>query len=186
MAETYHDELLIARDRTIRMGLTCPTIPSVQKELILPGAAAGLPKAMFDAVGTLTNADLVAQCFSIHDRLRLPLERFLKVPILYTLGYVHTPPVDRFRQTEEQLVALLKTGLDSRAVNLHVWLTLPTMEILDISLATSMAVANNWTSGHGSAISGHADRLNSGMRYHPMLIGEDFLRKIGGLLEFRI
>lgn len=57
------------------------------------------------------------------------------------------------------------------------------MEIVDVSLPTSYAVLNNIKEGIGSIIASHADELKGGMKYRPMIIGSDYLRKIGALID---
>ena len=72
---------------------------------------------------------------------------------------------------------MLKTGVEGE-VNLHAWLTLPSMEVLDFSLPTSYAKVNNRPEDIGSAIAEHANKLSAnGMTYKPLIVGEDFLVK---------
>jgi hypothetical protein len=78
---------------------------------------------------------------------------------------------------------LLKSGIENYSLSLHAWLTLPSMEIIDFSLPTSYAVVNGYRAERGGVIANHADKLSGGMQYHPMLIGEEFLIKIGAMVE---
>lgn len=64
--------------------------------------------------------------------------------------------------------------------------TLPSMEIIDLSLPTSIAFFRNSAEGLGGVIASHADELKHGLRYHPMLLGADYLNKIGALNMYLI
>ena len=48
-----------------------------------------------------------------------------------------------YRQTEDSLKRSLSEGIDFYSANLHAWLTLPTMEIIDMTFPTSYGVINN-------------------------------------------
>lgn len=183
MTTPYSVELLEAKKRTARFGLACPEIPSPCERLLTPERLKQIPCAVRDAVGVLGTEDLVSQCFSIHWRLKALLKDFFGVPILYTIGYVHIPPSYLFKHTERDLLQLLRTGMNGPQLNIHAWLTLPSAEIIDLSLLTSVAVFNKMKVGLGGIIAAHADELSHGLRYHPMLLGEDYLKKIGALVE---
>lgn len=184
---SYLHEFLEAQRRTIRLGLACPDIHSTDARFFTPQAQSKFPYVVLEAVGELNYEEVVAQCLSIHLRLQKPLVEFFKTPVFFTIGYVYTPPSYMFKQTEDELRQLLQDGANGTRVNLHAWLTLPSMEIIDLSLSTSLAVLNNMPKeNHGGVIARHADELRLGLRYHPMLIGDEYLRKIGALREFQV
>jgi len=181
MVATYFDEFVEAQQRTAKFNLASPKIQEPTKRLLTPAKLAQFPSVVRDAVGELSLNEVVAQCLSIHFRLQRPLEEFFDVPIIFTIGYVYTPPSYLFRQTEAELLKLLQDGMRGPQVNLHAWLTLPSMEIIDLSLATSIAVIHKNKEGLGGVFASHADELKHGLRYHPMLLGTDYLERIGAL-----
>lgn len=181
MTTDYYDELVEAQQRTTRFNLACPRIHESTERLLTPSKQALFSDIVRDAVGELSLKEVVAQCLSIHLRLQQPLEKFFDVPIIFTIGYVYTPPNYLFKQTETELFKLLHEGMVGSQVNLHAWLTLPSMEIIDISLASSIAAINQNKELLGSVIASHADELEHGLRYHPMILGADYLEKIGAL-----
>lgn len=186
MVATYFDEFVEAQQRTARFNLDSPKIQEPTKRLLTPFKLAQFSNVVRDAVGELSLKEVVAQCLSIHFRLQRPLEEFFEVPIIFTIGYVYTPPTYLFRQTEDELLKQLQDGMNGPQVNLHAWLTLPSMEIIDLSLATSIAVIHRNEEGLGGVVASHADELEHGLRYHPMLLGADYLEKIGALEIFCI
>jgi hypothetical protein len=67
-------------------------------------------------------------------------------------------------------------------MNVHAWLTLPSMEIIDATLATTMAIAQGRPEQGGGVVMGHADGF-TGFAYRPMLVGADSLQRAGLLVE---
>jgi hypothetical protein len=179
----YLNEFAAAADRTKRLGLNCPNIDVSDERFLSEEKINQLPFALRDAVGEIDVNEIAAQCLSIHHRLLNPVSAILGAPAYYTIGFVETSAGLLFEQDEESLKAMLESGLSSRKLKIHAWLSLPSMEILDFSLPTSYAVMNHMAEGIGSVISVHADELKHGMKYHPMLIGDDFLKRIGALIE---
>lgn len=84
--------------------------------------------------------------------------------------------------SEEELRDVLQNGLKKFSLNMHSWLTLPSMEILDFTILTTIAHVKQLGQGYFGVISRHPNDL-IGMSYHPMLLGDDFLRRIGVLIE---
>jgi hypothetical protein len=80
-------------------------------------------------------------------------------------------------------INMLRIGHKGGNMNIHAWLTLPSTEIIDVSLATTMGIVQKRPEMLGLAITRPADELN-GMAYKPMLVGDGFLRKTGLLIEW--
>lgn len=76
---------------------------------------------------------------------------------------------------------LIKNGISKTQLSIHAWLTLPACEIMDFTIQTTSAVINKAKKDLGGVYAGHADHLSNNIRYHPMLLGEDYLRRIGAL-----
>lgn len=126
----------------------------------------------------------MAQCLSLHIRLKSVVEQILDCDAFYTIGWVSFEKSEMFKQTEESLSEMLKRGIVGPDVNLHAWLTLPSMEILDFSLPTTYAKVNDIEEGKGSAITMHPSDLTGGMMYQPMLVGDEFLLRSGAMRFF--
>lgn len=180
----YAEEFIAAAERTKRLGLNCPDFAVTDNRFLSEEKMNKFPFALRDAVGEIGVEGVVAQCLSIHHRLVEPVSAILEAPVYYTIGYVETSEGSLFEQNEESLKTMLESGLQSLELNIHAWLTLPSMEVLDISLPTSFAVIKKMKEGRGGVIASKADELKHGMRYHPLLIGDDFLRRTGALIEF--
>ncbi len=186
----YVDDYQDALDRTRRLGLTVPRVkidPDPNLRYLTPDRQQQFPQVIHKAIGPVGAEELVAQCMSIHHRLQPVLEDWLGVPVVYTVGWVETSGDGLFKFDEAYVSELLQKAAQKvpapRSLGVHVWLTLPSMELLDLSLATSIAFAQKMPEGMGRVMAKHANDVTD-MAYKPMLLGDDWLRKIGALIEF--
>lgn len=184
----YYREARQAWKRCNRLKLVSRKPDYTTKRYLTDESLSKLVLAIFHKFGALGPKDVVQQCFGLHLLLIELVKEVIGCDVYYTLGCVELekgkPLV--FHQTESQMKQLLSSGLSGRELNLHAWLTLPSMEILDFSLPTSLHTILDWSEIEpGSVVSGHADELVGALKYHPLLLGEDFLRKTGALIEFR-
>ena len=69
---------------------------------------------------------------------------------------------------------------NNKTLQLHAWLTLPTMEILDFSLATTISFVENNKSLTGRLVYGFPNHFGN-VSYQPQLVGENFLERIGAI-----
>lgn len=174
-----------ALERTHEFKLDAPTTVKFDRNQIYltDKAQAQFPYFLREAVGELSLLDLVAQCHSIHFRLKPVLEDFFGCPLYYTIGWIeYTTGKNMFKFDNDYIRLLLDKGRQPR-LNLHVWLTLPSTEVIDVSIATSFAVLHNEMEHAGDIIARKADELK-GMAYHPMLVGDDLLRQAGYIVEW--
>ncbi|EMX4958083.1 TPA: hypothetical protein QHC21_002963 [Raoultella planticola] len=63
-------------------------------------------------------------------------------------------------------------------MDIHAWLTLPSYEIIDLTLSTTFAINNNQPENAGIFIAKKADDV-TGLIYRPMLVGDEYLKQIG-------
>lgn len=182
----YYTEFNQAIERTQKLSLELPSIEFSQQKYLSKEMHDQLPYILYNTFGELDLNEVSQQCMSLHLRIKEPLSQFFGVNFMYTLGYIHYPPNDIFKTDESQLISMLSQELNSLELNMHAWLTLPSMEILDFSLITTLALHYGWDYGHGGVITGLSDELKHGIRYHPLLVGNDFLRKIGAQKDFSV
>lgn len=176
----YGDDWASAIERTKRYNLRVPTHELTPTHRYLNSSRyAEFPFVVQKGLGELDYPDVVAQCLSIHYRLVPILEEWLGCPVLYTLGWIDDgSDKGMFKFDESFIAGKLRDGHHERTVNIHAWLTLPSFEVIDLALVTSLAVLKGWDKGHGSVLAKHADEI-TGLAYKPMLIGADFLRYTG-------
>lgn len=147
----------------------------------LSGAGHVLAKYLYD--NGLDVKDFAAQCWRANMEVKSLLEQHFGTSLTLTFGAIETSPgIIRFQMSEKELHSLIRNGLDlsAPAVNLHAWLTFPSMEILDITYLTSYGVVNDLPHLLGLVVSGqHGDLNPKNYIYHPLVVGEDFVRKAG-------
>lgn len=182
---SYAQEWSEAIERSRRLGLEVPAhMVEPDRRYLDTVKHAELPYVVRDGLGELDNVDVVAQCLSLHYRLIPVFEEWLQCPVLYTLGWVDTGTErGMFRFGEDFIESTLRKGHQGGTINIHAWLTLPSLEVIDMSLATTYGAIHKLPELHGSVISKYADDL-TGMAYKPMLVGSDFLSKSGMLVQF--
>lgn len=180
---SYSDEFHAAIERTARLGLTAPVaFQELPRKLLNDKRIRHMPKVLQPLFKEVKSyQELSGQCMSIHHEALPILEEWLQHPVYYTIGWVDDgTPRGLHRIDEATIEDKLANGHNEATINLHAWLTLPTMEVIDLALATTFAVVHNRPEGYGSVISKKADDLK-GFSYKPMLVGSEFLERIGVL-----
>ncbi|MGP9655882.1 hypothetical protein [Halomonas sp. AOP35-4E-18] len=177
---SYVDEWKAAIERTKRFNLRVPPLQRITGNWFDEKRYLEFPYVVQEALGELGPEDLVAQCLSIHYRLAPVLERWLGCPVAYTIGWIDDmSEKGMFRFNDDFIEDKLRNPvLPGKTINIHAWLTLPSMEVIDVSLATTIGKVQNRPEMYGLVISKRADDLE-GMAYKPMLVGDDFLLKTG-------
>jgi hypothetical protein len=185
ISSNYASEWASAVERTQRFGLEVPA-HNVQPTYtyLTDKRQAEFPYVVQRGLGDLDFPDVVAQCMAIHYRLAPVMQAWLGCPVLYTIGWIDDgTETGMFKFDDAFITDKLKNGHAGVTAKLHAWLTLPSMEVIDVAIATSIAVINKMPEGYGRVLARSADGLN-GMAYKPMLVGHDFLRKTGLLVEW--
>ena len=112
------------------------------------------------------------------------LYKRFQIPFTLTAGWFEVGPKRAFYHDESYLKRLI-SGMDPNeymeGLHLHFWLTSAAMEIIDISLPYLLP----------SAIGKEMNRVihcrnnepNPAIIYHPMVVGSEFLEKIGSFAE---
>lgn len=181
---TYTKEFTEAVARSKKFGLTVPAHKIEPSKVFLDAKAhAEFPYVVRDGLGDLDLPDVVGQCLAVHYRLVPVISDWLGCDVLYTIGWIDDMTDSGMFRFDDSFVAdKLRSGHGGGTVNIHAWLTLPSMEIIDVALSTSMGHLQKRPEMLGGVIASHPDDLK-GMVYKPMLVGDDFLSK-AGLLAF--
>lgn len=173
----YLDEFKEALERNTRLGLESPSFSYDATRYLNNDFNKRFPHLILKSFGILEPQDLTGTCIPIHNQLQTVLNDELEISSHFTIGYVTLDGRDVYHQTEDSLKRLLSDGIDLSSANLHAWLTLPSMEIIDMTFITSYAVMKNKKEKLGGVISKHYSELTGEMSYHPMIIGTEYLGK---------
>lgn len=178
----YANEFAVAIHRSRKFNLVTPDFtPQLEKRWLDEKAMHEFPYVIQKEIPSITVDDISLQCMSLHLRALTVIEDWLKCPVTYTIGWVSIDDGSNLFKFDEEFITdklSAPKGFINGSVNIHAWLTLPSMEILDMSLPTSFAVLKNKPEGLGAVLAKHADSI-IGFSYRPMLVGEDFLFKTG-------
>lgn len=181
--DSYETEFSDALKRTKRWGLQRPEFASSSARYLSDQNTAAIGQLCVDTFPNERPQDFAGKCFQATGAIQTPLEELLGIPLLFTLGYVHFNGQPVFHTPTDKLKSMLKQNLSFQQVNLHAWLTLPSHEIIDLTFLTTVGVVNKIPDYIGRACLSHPEGLPEGIVYHPQLVGDDFLRKTGVLLE---
>lgn len=181
---TYAQEFTTALLRSQEAGLS---VPACKLELscrwLSDRAQAEFPYVLRHTLGELDFAEISAHCLSLNLELLPAVSRWLGCEVFYTLGWIDDETEKGlFRFDETFIQDALRTGHSKDTMKIHAWLTLPSLEIIDVTLFTTLAFAKKQPAMLGGLITRHPDDIQ-GMAYKPMLVGDDFLRRTGVLKD---
>jgi hypothetical protein len=135
-----------------------------------------LYEAIMTALGNPDPEELDANCLNITSALVQPISELFGVEALFTLGWLDLGDGDSMFRFDETYIqnTILKGHKKGAKKHMHAWLTLPSMEIIDATIATSLAKRWKQPNWQRQILAEHADSMN-GIIYKPMLVGTSFL-----------
>lgn len=182
----YENEFKGACKRSLEWKLEIPDV-FYSSEPVLSGINRENCIKVIQEVSSRYTADEISQqCFWYMLNLKPMLEDVLDSPLYYTLGYIQFQYNKKtvFYTSENELRGKLSDGVvPGTAFNLHAWLTTTHMEIIDLTFGTTYGVVHNIPELIGLCTFKHSSEFDENMVYHPQLIGDDYLKKIGALVE---
>lgn len=185
---SYLADFKIAIERTARFGLTVPKYELRPEDNWLDAQAQQrIPPLIFETLGQITPQHLVAQCIAVHYALQEPVSALFSAPTVLTIGWIEFAGGDDLYRFDDKFIEeRLRTGFEPLSgIQLHVWLTLPTLELIDLTLCTSVSILQNKPEGIGGLLTKKADDI-MGFRYVPMLVGDDFFHRTGAIAKFHL
>lgn len=183
MQYNYSDELKAAFSFTKQLGLETPAYLPVPSRILLKNSQ-NLTNALQESLGSLSPDKVSAQCFAINFKLKNEIDRALNTSSMLTFGWVHEPPNDYFRLSASDLRQMIIQPKAIDSLNLHCWLTLPSEEIIDATFSTTQGYVLKRPEQYGLVLAKHWSDLTGGVRFHPLVVGEEFLFR-SGVVQFR-
>lgn len=130
-------------------------------------------------IGRIDPDTLFAMCFHTHIQLQKIIDEIFQTKSILTLGYVEYNSGRKIHyESMDRILSRMQIKQSRKEVNMHCWLTLPTSEIIDLTLPTTLAIIENKMENVGSVIAMFANDLK-GMKYVPQLVGENYLHMAG-------
>lgn len=179
-SDSYYKEIIKAALCTKRLGLDLPNFklnPCLR--YLTDDKVKELPEKIKASFGLLRPSDISAQCIKINFEALPVINNWLQCQALFTLGWIDDGSVNGYFKFDENFIRdrLLSPRIEER-VSVHAWITLPSMEIIDLTFPTTLATLYKTPEHFFIAIAKHPSQLN-GMVYKPIIIGTDVLIKTG-------
>jgi len=180
---SYETKLMAARARSILWGLRPPAFDPVPARYVSPGSTLLVRQHASAVLRRLPEDQVAARRFELTAQLGERLERELRVPLTYTLGYLCQDGQWLFCTPIAGLEQMLRTGaVPSAGIKLHAWLTLPSHEIIDPTFWATLPAYASTEERQNLSLFLHPDQM-LGRSYHPQWTGAGFVRRVGLLEE---
>lgn len=189
MTLTYIEKLRDAYDFTEKLGASFTRLPETRTELFTAELGGRLHKAILN-LGIISFAGAAGQCVKWSQALRPHAEKVLGAPILLTFGQLLNPSKALFNPSWADLQNWYYEGFRASdfegrsGMNLHAWWTLPSGEVMDVTLWSTLSVAWNRPELLGAVTGGWPDKLSPNTTYVPMVVGDDYIETVERRMRF--
>jgi hypothetical protein len=185
--EQYKGEFLEAFARAKRLGYDQGNVSSASfSNKLLVGKTRDSLGTLFQRVlGSMTPEIVAGNCLNISLLLKNLIEDELNLKSYFTLGSFQLCGKSSFEFTEDELKHWIRHGIpDFANIDIHAWLTLESLEIIDATIATTIGVTCNDPEAVGGVILDLPSDLSEGLSFHPVVVGAEILPDIGAAEVF--
>lgn len=189
MTVTYIERLQAAYDFTEKLGVSFTRLPDTKGEFFTEGLGERLHAAIL-RLGIDSFAGAAGQCVRWSHALRPLAEKVLGAPILLTFGQVLNESRPLFNPSWADLQNWHQEGFSASdfegrsGFNLHAWWTLPSGEVMDVTLWSTMSVAWGRPEMLGAVTGGWPDDIAPTPTYVPMVVGDDYIETVERRMPF--
>ncbi len=187
--EQYKGEFLEAFARAKRLGYDQGDISyaSCSNKLLVGRTLDSLVALFQKALGSMEPEMVAGNCLSISLLLKNLIEDELNLKSYFTLGSFHMSGKSSFEFSEDELKQWIQHGIpDFSNIDIHAWLTLESLEVIDATIATTIGIACNVPEAVGRVIHDLPSDLNGDLSFHPVIVGAEILPDIGAAEIFRM
>ncbi|MFA0005122.1 hypothetical protein AB4422_17295 [Vibrio splendidus] len=182
---SYFQELNEAIERSKRLGIADKTFTPTTKRYYSDERFENLIGTLNHKYGGLKPSHLIGKCLQVHFDILDDVKNIFGADALFTLGYIYSGKQYYFQFDENDVATWLKGKIDKNNVKIHAWITLPSLEVLDLTFPLTYAKVVGLKESP-IAITKHADEFTGGMKYHPIIVGEEALFKLGLVKAFTV
>ncbi|WP_086383090.1 hypothetical protein [Caballeronia sordidicola] len=189
MTATYIEKLHAAYDFTEKLGASFTRLPTTETEFFTGDLGERLQAAISNK-GITSFAGAAGQCVKWSHALRPLAEEILGAPILLTFGQVINPSRAFFNPSWADLQNWHQMGFSASdfegrsGINLHSWWTLPSGEVMDVTLWSTLSDAWNRPELLGAVTGGWPDKIAPNPTYVPMVVGDDYIETVERHMPF--
>ncbi|HCE3705941.1 TPA: hypothetical protein NG682_004736 [Vibrio parahaemolyticus] len=175
---SYLQELNEAIERSKRLGIADKTFTPTTNRYYSDDRLENLIGTLSHKYGGLRPSHLIGKCLQVHFDILNDVKDVFGAEPLFTLGYIYSGEQYFFQFDENDVTTWLNENIDKNNVKIHAWITLPSLEIIDLTFPLTYAKVAGLEESP-IAITKHADEFTGGMKYHPVIVGEEALFKLG-------
>jgi hypothetical protein len=185
--EQYKTKFLEACGRAKRLGYDQGDISSssFSKKLLVGRTRDSLETLFHKVLGPKQPEMIAGNCLGINLLLKSHIENELHLKTYFTLGSFQMDGKRIFEFTEDDIKLWLQSGVpDITKIDIHAWLTLESLEIIDATLPTSWGIICDSPELVGGIIHEHPSELRGNVSFHPVIVGHEILPDIGAIAMF--
>lgn len=179
---TYPDRYRTAANASKRLGLSVPFCTPSPMSPITDDTKRQIASYFVNQVGFPEpgwQEKIVLQCLSAHFIALSALSKVCGSDVAFTIGWVSFDSGDEFfKFSRKDFKNWLRYGVPNfNKAPIHAWITLPNMEVIDFTFATSYFVVNDHPVTEPAFDIGFEEKM-SGRHYHPIAVGNDLLQRL--------
>lgn len=158
----------------------------VEGNLITAEILEFIGKSALDISGGSVNR-IAGECLNMHVHLADRLRSAFGLTVYLTIGSVDVLGKEwaSFDPAAARSLFERKLSVGEKFVG-HGWLTLPSYEIIDATIQTTIGIQQSDDSMIGNIVAQHVSDLTAAFVYHPSVLGEEYIHSINGMQKFRV
>lgn len=179
----YRSHLHSAYEFTASLGANFIKLPLVRSEPLIEQFGEEVHRVIAK-LGVTDFSGAIGQCVKWSHALRPHVERALGIPILLTFGQVYNGQRSYFNPSLPDLERWYRDGFAAHdfegrtGMNLHAWWTLPSGEIVDITLWSTLSAVWKKPEYLGAITGGWPDEIAPSPTYLPLVVGDDYIETV--------
>jgi len=180
--QQYAQEFMAASQWTADQGLFVPPVQILVNKDCVDWAV--MTPVLQRLIGPYENQEIARELFAMNTRLVPQLYEATGIPFRLTIGWFDISGEIHYQHDQALLEKLLQkdSSVDtSRGLGLHVWLTSPAFEIIDVCLPTIVALRSKQPENARGIFYLSNQDPHPIVTYHPTAVGEEFLYRIGAV-----
>lgn len=184
MTTTYNEHLTNAIAFTANLGANVRPFPfDSSGSLLTPENSAATLKLIRNS-GINSFSSAVGQCLKWSHALLPLVSKALNCQVLLTIGQLHIGEKEIYDPTAADFARWHKQGFqksdfhNKTGFNLHCWYSLPSGEILDLTVWTTMGVVWGKPEMIGNVVGGYPDEMSPHPKFTPIVVGTDYIETV--------
>lgn len=177
MNYSYQKEFQEALERTERLGFTIPEWKFENRVVRSKASIEKLSSTLrnFLQYHNMSFESLSAQCIAVHTKISEIIAQVVSCNTLVTVGWFYDERINDslYKFTEEEFKSWMSNKLQAfQGSNVHVWITLDSGEVIDLTLLTTIGKINGMFEP-GSVLMAKPEESECWIKYHPMVVGRE-------------